>query len=284
MASRGTPPLDPFIQAAHKSHGLDLSPFDETFLAKALQGRLTATSAGTWALYLDRLAGDRAEAEALLQSLNIGYSEFFRNPLTFALLEQLVLPAIVAGKENAGPGEIRIWSAGCAAGQEAYSIAILLEDLAAARQRPLPFRIIATDISGTALAAARKGIYEDTAVQNVRLKHVRDCFVAQGNHYALAPRLRSRVDFSAYDLLNERSACPPASLYGDFDLILCCNLLFYYRDDVRRRVLDKICRALCPGGFFVTGEAERELALKHERFRAICTPGAVFRKWESNPE
>ena len=107
--SCGTPPLDPFIQAVHKSHGLDLSPFDETFLGKALQGRLRAASAKTWEVYLDRLADDRTEAEALLQSLNIGHSEFFRNPLTFALLEQLVLPALVAGKEKSGSGEIRIW-------------------------------------------------------------------------------------------------------------------------------------------------------------------------------
>jgi chemotaxis methyl-accepting protein methylase len=278
MESRGTPPLDLFIQAAHTSHGLDLSPFDEIFLAKALQGRLEATSAGTWALYLDRLAGDRAEAEALLQSLNIGYSEFFRNPLTFALLEQLVLPAIVAGKEKAGPGEIRIWSAGCAAGQEAYSIAILLEDLAAARQRPVPYRIIATDISVTALAAARKGIYDSAAVRNVRLKHVRDYFVAQGDEYAIAPRLRSRVDFSAYDLLDERSGCPPASLYGDFDLILCCNLLFYYRPDMRRRILDKLCGALSHGGYFVTGEAERAVLAEQAGLRAVAPPAAVFRK------
>lgn len=278
----GTPPLAPFISAVRQAHGLDLSPFDETFLKKAFHRRLTATSVKTWEAYLGRLQCDRAEAEALLRSLRIGHSEFFRNPLTFAVLEQLVLPDLLAAKEMSGRSEIRVWSAGCAAGQEAYSVAILLDELSAAREHPIPFRIIATDISEVDLARGREGVYDRAAVQNVRAKHLRDYFCVRGEAHTVDPRLRQRVDFSTYDLLDERSVCPPASLYGGFDLILCCNVIFYYQSDMRKRILDKVCRALAPRGYFVTGEAERDIVQRTGGCRAVASPAAVFQKKKIN--
>jgi chemotaxis protein methyltransferase CheR len=106
------------------SHGVDLTPFDAKFLAKTLDKR-AAASVETAEAYGERLAQDFSEAEALLQSLHIGYSEFFRNGLAFALLERLILPGLLEAKEKSGRGEIRVWSAGCATGQEAWSLAIL---------------------------------------------------------------------------------------------------------------------------------------------------------------
>ncbi|MCX6903169.1 MAG: hypothetical protein NTW03_06750 [Verrucomicrobia bacterium] len=256
----------------------DLSLFDEAFLAKSLHQRLTATSSGTWAAYLDRLAHAAVEADALLQSLNIGYSEFFRNSLTFALLEQLVLPNLLGARKDPDSTELRVWSAGCAAGQEAWSVAILLEDLALARGRPIPWRLFATDVSGPALAEAQAGVYDRAAVQNVPLKHLQRYFIRDGESYQILPRLKDRVDFSTFDLLDDRSGCPPASLYGDFDLVLCCNLFFYYRLDIRQRILDKICRALSPGGYVATGEAEEQLVARQKGLRAVAPPSALFQK------
>ncbi len=274
----GTPPLKPFIHLLRKEHGLDLARFDETFLEKTLRSRLMATASAGWKEYADLLKQEPAEANALLASLSIGYSEFFRNPLTFALLEQVVLPALVADKERSGQSELRIWSAGCAAGQEAYSVAMLLEDLAALRERPVPFRIFATDVSPDALALAQEGVYDRAAVQNVRLRHLQAYFTIDGNAYAVAPGLRKRVDFSTFDLLDDSSVSPPACLYGDFDLVLCCNLLFYYGSDIRLSILGKVCRALSPGGYFVTGEAERDVVSSRKLLRAVAPPAAVFRK------
>ncbi len=272
-------PLDQVIQVMRQAHGHDLSSFDKVFLAKSLERRIGgAVAEEDTAAYLRRLAEDRTEADALRQSLNIGYSEFFRDPLVFALLEKLVLPGLVEAKGKIVPTELRVWSAGCSDGQEAWSVAILLEDLSAAHQRPVPFRIIATDISDAALGSARQGVYDHPAVQNVRVKHLRNYFSAEGAGYVVASRLRERVDFSTYDLLDGRSVCPPVSLYGDFDLILCCNLLFYYRPEIRLKILDKVCRALCPGGYFVTGEAEKDIVAQHDGFCAVASPAAVFQK------
>lgn len=270
--------LQQVVETLRQSHGLDVSDFDPAFLGKSLDRRLAANREKSIPAYRQRLAEDRAEAEAFFHSLSIHHSEFFRNPLTFALLEQLVLPSLIQAKAISSPCELRVWSAGCAAGEEIYSLAMLLEDLAVARGQPVTVRMFATDIDPEALAVARKGVFAEAAVRNVRQRHLGDYFTVKDGSYTVLRRLRDRVAFSPYDLRDEDSICPPASLYGDFDLILCCNLLYYYHSNIQRRLLDKLGRALSPGGYFVTGEAERDLVAKHGGWRAVTPPAALFQR------
>jgi len=270
------PDLAQLITTLRQTHGRDVSIYDESFLAKMLARRLGADESA--AAYLNRLTTDRAEADAFSESLKITYSDFFRNPLTFAILEQLVLPALVEAGEKSGREKIRIWSAGCASGQEAWSVAILLDELLAARGSEVRFQIIATDNSETELAAARSGAYFEDAMQNVRMRHLREYFSREGETCVVQPRLRERVDFSAYDLLDEHSSSPPAGIFGDFDLIFCSNLLFYYSPERRRFILNKVRRDLSPNGYLVTGEAERVIVEQTGGFRAVAPPAAVFQK------
>lgn len=274
---RRSEPLDLIIQVLRKVHGREVGCYDETFLAKNVAKRMEVTGSPTMAEYSRWVAKNPPEAERLSEGLTISFSEFFRNPLSFAVLEEVVLPRLVAAK-RAASGVIRVWSAGCAAGQEAYSVAMLLEDLATARKTGPAFRILATDLSEPALAAAREGVYEATEVGQVRLRHLRDYFEEAGPAYRIGARLRARVEVSAYDLLDEASSSPPASIYGDFDLILCSNVLLYYRPEVREGLLDKLERALGPGGYLVTGEAERNLAEQCAGWQAVAPPAAVFQK------
>lgn len=274
-APAGPPPLAPVIALLREAHGRELALFDEAFLAKSLQRRLDGTGLAGWPAYLNRLAEDGAEAQALYASLNIGYSEFFRDPLAFAWLEQVILPDL---RQQAGPAGLRVWSAGCAAGQEAGSIAILLDEQNAERGEPLPFRIFATDSAAAALAEAREGVYDAASVQQLRLKHLRRYFTVTGDAYQLSPALKAHLDFSVFDLLADGPTSPVAAIYGDFDLVLCCNLLFYYRPEVRQRILDKIVRALRPGGYCVTGAAEREIVARQTGLHAVAPPAALFQK------
>ncbi len=268
--------LDEITRVFAEAHGLDISRYDEAFLWKTISKRMAATGAETLADYGGKVAGNRAEAEMFFYALRIDHSEFFRNPLTFAVIAQLVLPGLAEAKKRSGD-EIRVWSAGCASGQEAWSLAILLEELAG----PVPYRIFATDLADPGLA--RAGVYGAEAVGNVRARHLREHFSRQGESFSVVPRLRARVDFSAYDLLDRSSASPAASIYGGFDLILCCNLLFYYCQEARHHILDKICHALSPGGYFVTGEVERAMVQGHKGLRAVMSPAAVFEKANVSP-
>ena len=296
--------LEEIARVFAEAHGLDISRYDEAFLRKTISKRMAATGAGTIADYGEKVAVDRAEAGIFFRALRIDHSEFFRNPLAFAVIEKLVLPGLVEAKKKSG-GEVRVWSAGCASGQEAWSLAILLEELAGTRDDveqasrllvpqqtgnrdgrptfpvPVSYRIFATDLAEPDFA--RVGVYSAEAVGNVRSRHLQKYFSRQGESFSVVPRLRARVDFSAYDLLDRSSASPAASIYGGFDLILCCNLLFYYRQEARQHILDKICHALSPGGYFVTGEVERAMVAGHQGLRAVMSQSAVFEKPKVSP-
>jgi chemotaxis protein methyltransferase CheR len=267
--------------AAAASYGLDLSRFDEAFLWSLFDRRRHAAGLDSLEAYAAQLATDGAEAEALRESLRVTYSELFRDPLTFAFLEQVALPLLIEQRLRAGRGELRVWSAGCAAGQEAWSLAILLDSLAAATGQQPAYRIVATDLSEPELAAARDGVYPPEALRNVRQRHLDAYFERRGNSNVIADRLRERVEFSRYDLLDAATSNPPAGVYGDFDVVVCANLLFYYRPQARHMILNKIKKSLAPWGFFVTGETERQLVEARGGFRAATPPLPVFRHAEA---
>jgi chemotaxis protein methyltransferase CheR len=259
-------------------HGRDISAYDASFLVKSIGRRLAATGSPSSADYCRSLSEDSTEAKALFDSLNISYSEFFRSPLSFALLEQILLPALTEEKNRTGQPGIRIWSAGCAAGQEAYSIAMLMDELTALNKNSVAYRIFATDASEPDLLLAKQGFFSGSVVQNIRLKHLRKYFTQVGETYSVNAALRDRIDFSIHNLLDAHSSYPPTSIYGEFDLITCSNLLFYYRPTVRQFILNRFHRCLSSKGYLVTGEAEREIVSKTEGFRAAMPPAAVFQK------
>ncbi|MFA6173869.1 MAG: protein-glutamate O-methyltransferase CheR [Kiritimatiellales bacterium] len=267
------------VRILEQVHGLDISPYEESFLRKSIDKRLAATGIETVAAYDGYLAEHREEAEIFCSSLRVIYSEFFRNPLAFAVLEQVILPGLIAEKKQSGRGGIRVWSAGCAAGEEVWSIAMLLDELTGAENRTLSYRIFASDLSDTDLSCARTGIYTADELKNVRLRHLDTCFARQGGVYSIVPRIRSQVQFASYDLLETNTVCPPASIYGEFDLVLCSNVLLYYRHEAQVQILSKLRESLACGGYLVTGETERQIvADRIDGFCAAVPPSSVFQK------
>lgn len=266
------------IQLLKKQYALDISMYDLSFLNKSIQTRMTFTLCQNADLYLDYLAGNTDESIQLVQQLKNSYSEFFRNPLTFSMLEQIVIPKIFDEKLKNNAREIRIWSAGCAAGQEPYSLAMLLDDFKNTRSPNINFRIFATDNSAKELEVARIGAFDFKSVKNTKLEFAQKYFRHQGESYQLDSKLMEQVDFSVYDLLDKDSGSPSASIYGDFDLIMCSNVLFYYQPDYQQIILQKIYRSLKPGGFFVTGEAEKQIVNSFIGFSPFLVPAAIFVK------
>jgi chemotaxis protein methyltransferase CheR len=261
-----------------QTHGLPIGVYDPRFLVSLIARRQSIHGDESLSSYRERLGRDRPEADVLFASLHICHSEFFRNSLTFPLLERSILPAVMNQLGSNEKKEVRVWSAACASGQEAYSIAILLDDLDRIRDNGVSYRIFATDVSEARLAEGREGRYPAEAIQNVPLKYLERYFNRQGNHYQVVPRLRERVHFSIFDLIAEQVACPSASIYGDFDLAFCSNLLFYYHPDIRRRILNKMHTCLVPGGFLATGEAETGIVAQAGGFHAVAPPAPVFRR------
>jgi len=266
--------LNETIRVMKQTYEKDISMYDESFLLKSLERRWAAnqvTEAGGYASYL---AENSIEADAFYSSLNITYSKFFRNPLTFALIEQFVLPSLMRQKQTGG--EIRVWSAGCSGGQEAYSIAMLLNDLVDTTGKAFRFRIFATDISQAALGIAKKGSYDQEAIQNITLKQLHRYFVREDDKYTIVSELKEQINFSTYDLMDDFSANPPESIYGDFDIVFCSNLLFYYKPDLRRFIINKMRASMSDMGYLVTGEAEKAFLEKEGKLEMLIPSTPIF--------
>jgi chemotaxis protein methyltransferase CheR len=268
-----TPPL---IDTLQRLYGAEIAPYDESFLIKSFEKKLAGVSFRTGEAYDDFIRAHSPEAEDFLRSLQISYSEFFRNSLIFAFLEQRILPLLM--EENSGRNGLRIWSAACAAGQEAYSIAMLLDEVSESKTHCPAVRIFASDVSKSALAIARSGVYDLEAVQNVKLKYIRKYFMARGETFVIIDRMKDRIDFSRFDLLDTDSFSPVESIYGGFDIVFCSNVLYYFKAEYQQQILDKMYRSLSHNGYLVTSESERAIVEKTRKFRMVAPPMAIYQK------
>ena len=268
--------LSTIIHTMNSVYGFDISPYDYAFLRQATKKRCAAIDTKKISDYDIYLSNNIEEAQNLFYALNITYTEFFRNTLTYAHLEQWILPRLIEKKSE--DSELRVWSAGCSSGQEAYSIAMLLEKISAKRHKELRYRIIATDISESALTAAKKGEYTEEAIQNIRMNDLKEFFVKSGEMYAVCKRLKKHVSFSSYDLLENLSAYPHESIFGSFDLVFCCNVLFYYKTDSQLYILKKLINSMAEQGYLITGEAERQTVVKHGSLLTVAPPSPIFQK------
>lgn len=265
------------VKLLKQSYGIDISAYDHSFLHKSLAGIRSGRSSMSVSDYYDQLKTDREEACLFSASLHIGYSEFFRNPLTFAILEQIILPQLWSNKKKSKETGLRIWSAACASGQESYSLAILLDEMSENLKEKPQISIFATDNDPEELEKAQKGIYAPCSLSKVTLKRIKNYFTQVGDNYEISTEVRKYVDFSHFDLLSDQRSCPVPSLYGNFDLVFCSNLLFYYNPESRRAIIDKISKTMSPGAFLVTGETEREILLKCN-FQEVYENSAIFKK------
>jgi chemotaxis protein methyltransferase CheR len=270
--------LSYFKQFLRQIYGMDISMYNGSFLNQAIEKRMQETGCPSLESYYDLLKQSNGEGKNFYDSLFIHFSEFFRNPLTFAVLERVTLPELLHQKTAGKQREIRIWSAGCAGGQEAYSIAILLEELMTGSDQKATYRIFATDLDEDLFNEARLGHYPHSALGNVSLKRLQTWFSSRGDGYEVKPDIREHIDFSVFDLLADGHGSPPASIFGDFDLVLCCNLLIYYQPKYQNLILKKLVRSLAGGGYLASDEAEREIIESQGGFCAIIPPSAVFQK------
>ena len=257
-----------------KLYGVDVSCFDDSFLNRSIEKRMEVINCVSREQYVQLLSDDnRVEAEDLLKSMQISYSEFFRNSLSFATLEKIVIPALVLNSTK--KREIRIWSAACAAGQEVYSLSILLHEFSNDKKRN--FRIFATDYSETEIDKASKAVYPLSSLDYVALRHLNRWFTRKDNTFTVVDELKENIEFSTFDLLNKELNCPPTCIYGDFDLIFCANVLFYYKSEYRKLILKKLSNSLASNGLLICDEAERDILFQHN-FEEVYPHSAIFRK------
>ena len=232
--------------------GIDFAAYKRPTILRRLQGRMAATRQETLADYVRYLQQEPDEYQRLIGSLLIKVTEFFRDEKVMDHLRRRVLPELVAHARDTR--ELRVWCAGCATGEEAYTVAMLVAEALGEERGHIDVRIFATDVDAAALAFARHGVYGAGAVRNVPGNFLERYFVAADDEYSVTRELRDLVVFGEHDL----GAQPP---FPRIDLVLCRNVLIYFLPDLQQRVLRVFAFALREGGWLVLGSSESAAAL-----------------------
>ncbi|HEX9874543.1 MAG TPA: protein-glutamate O-methyltransferase CheR [Deferrimonas sp.] len=229
-----------------EERGIDLGMYKDRCIKRRIATRVRARGFHAPGPYLEVLRREPEEVTALLAALTIHVSQFFRNPSTFAVLEGVVLPELVARAREDGRQEVRLWSLGCAAGEEPYSLALLAESLA---PQEMKISILGTDLSPAVLERAREGLYDALRLGEVPEAVLKGYFSEEGHEFRLCRRIRERVRFECGNILDS-GAYPPA------DLILCRNVLIYFCRRDQETILARLAAVLPSGGYLVLGRAE----------------------------
>jgi len=226
--------------------GIDFTHYKPSTVTRRIERRLALARSPDIDEYLERLRRERDELDALYRDLLIGVTRFFRDEPAFRVLEEQVLPDLVRREPRETP--LRLWVAGCATGEEAYSLAILLHEVMA-RVGERPVKIFATDVHRPSLERAARGIYDEEAVAGVSEERRLRYFVRAGNAYQVVPEFRQMIVFAQHNVIKDAP-------FTRVDLVTCRNMLIYLQPAAQQKVLSLFHFSLNRGGVLVLGPSE----------------------------
>jgi len=255
--------------------GQDFSRYKRSTILRRIQRRMQIHQVADLPAYMRFLRANEEEVTALYQNFLITVTNFFRDPEAFALLAEEVIPHLFTNKDGDDP--VRIWVAGCATGEEAYSVAMLLLEHASLLDQPVPIQIFATDLSESALRRARAGSYAEQIEADVSPARLARFFSREQGRYRVKPFLRESVLFAPHNLIKD----PP---FSKLDLITCRNLLIYLDREIHAQVFDLFHYALHPDGYLLLSPSES--MERSDLFHAVNKKYSLFHRstvWAQEP-
>lgn len=266
--------LRTILEMISRQASIDFRPYKTSTILRRIGRRMTVTHNRSMLEYAEYLKLHPEEIGELVKSFLINVTQFFRDADAFSYLKNDILPKLIAQSRDRDR-VLRLWAAGCASGEEPYSLAMLLTDLLGAELPEWSVKIFATDLDEAAINFARRGLYSENLLKGVPAEY-RDRFFERVDHgYRISKTLRQMVIFGQQDL--SRSAPFPR-----IDLVLCRNVLIYFTPELQEYVLNQFAFSLCPGGYLFLGKAETvrpiqshyELVNKHWKVYR-CTGSAL---------
>jgi two-component system, chemotaxis family, CheB/CheR fusion protein len=266
--SQPDPAFEELLVYLRDTRGFDLTGYKRTSLTRRVDRRMAQVGVSDYAEYLDHLQVHSEEFTALFNTILINVTGFFRDPDAWAALREEVLPGLLAAK---GSGElIRIWSAGCASGEEAYTLAIVLAEMLGLQEFRQRVKIYATDVDEESLTQARQANYSPREIRGVDEAYLEKYFEQSGGRFVFRKDLRRAVIFGRNDLVQDA----PISR---IDLLVCRNSLMYFTAETQARILSRFHFALADAGVLFLGKAE--MLLSHSAlFLPIDLKRRIFRK------
>lgn len=261
-----------------QKRGFDFSGYSKSLIKKQITQRLNSNNLPTIPAYFNFIQNNPTELDQLINNLTINVTHFFRNTISFVYFEKYVLPTLITNKIKDREHALRIWSAGCASGDEPYSAAILINEELIKNNFQFDVSIFATDFDKNILHKAKKAIFNFDSVKNIKYYLLKKYFNQKNKQYLLNKNICKMVNFSFYDMLDQKTHSPPLSVYGDFDIIFCCNLLIYYEKEQQDLIFKKLYRSLPINGYLILGEAEIPVNSYQRHFKQVCDFCHIYQK------
>jgi len=269
--SEGYKELQRLLEKVYRERGFDFREYKESTLTRRLGRRLRARGAKTYTNYARVLDQDPTEYDKLFDDLTINVTSFFRDDMAFQALEEVVLPALIHASRITHH-VLRIWSAGCATGEEPYSIAMLMlehlsEDIGpVGRYHPGP-----PTLTPKPWHVPENGVFGPKDVEGIRPARLKRYFVAESEVFRAQPTLRRLVTFEEHSLVSD----PP---YHDLDLAVCRNVIIYFTPALQTQVLKDFHEGLKAGGFLLLGKAEVPVGETKGLFQCVDSKAKLYRK------
>ncbi len=266
VTGASTDALESILKLLRVRANSDYRHYKKTTIVRRIHRRMGITQAASMGSYSKLLQDDPAELTQLSTDMLIGVSSFFRDREAFDDLWKQVVVPLVANKDPNCP--LRAWVPGCATGEEAYSIAMLLLEAVAATDTTRHVQVFASDVDERALSVGRAGFYAENVVETVPADRLGRFFTRQGDKYQVTKQLREAVVFSRQDLISD----PP---FAKLDLVSCRNVLIYIEPIVQKKILSLFSFALNTPGYLFLGKSEGIAGLE-ELFEPICKQRRIY--------
>jgi two-component system CheB/CheR fusion protein len=275
--------LDKIFQLVHERTGHQFSVYKENTILRRIKKRMGVNQIYDFTKYIRYLQTHPSEIDKLFQEFLIGVTNFFRDKESFAALEKKIVPKLF--EQHSSGKVIRIWVPGCSTGEEAYSIAILLQEYKRKNELTNKIQIFATDIDPNAINIARSGSYLDNIAVDISQSRLDRFFNSKGNRYIIKKSIRDLIIFAEQNVLRD----PP---YSNVDLISCRNFLIYLKQKYQEKLLNIFHYALNDDGFLFLGKSEAiydakplfsELDRTHKIFEYKQSPDTYKRQFELFP-
>ncbi|MDX2481271.1 MAG: protein-glutamate O-methyltransferase CheR [Desulfuromusa sp.] len=250
-----------------EQQNFNLEGYKVLCIKRRVAARIRSVGTNDPAAYIELLQDNVREQEQLLAALSIHVSQFFRNESVFHALEKRILPELLETSRS-NNSKLRLWSVGCANGEEPYSLALLCQKQ---QLKGDLLSIVGTDLSPEALTRAKRGFFPAERVRSVPSEMLADFFFSSGQYYQLIEQVRERVQFFRHDILADQP-------FYRANLVLCRNLLIYFSRQQQQQILEILAAALLPGGYLVLGRAETMALACRKQFVCIDPAERIYRR------
>lgn len=260
--------IDAIMQLFRDVYDIDFSSYKDSTIMRRIRRRVDMSAVETFDQYADLLVENPEELHSLYGDLLIGVTQFFRDPDVFDLLTSEVMPAVIQQCKLDNP--IRVWIAGCATGEEAYSLAIALNEVIEASGPRRPLKIFATDVHKRSIEYASRGVYSAEVMKNVDVRLLEKYFMERTDGFQISSEIRQSIVFAPHNVLRDAP-------FTDLDFVSCRNMLIYLRPAAQRRAVSLFHYGLKVGGVLLLGSSESTGELAAE-FEVINDRHRVYRK------